>query len=155
MYKPKKKKTLAIAKAKKSKARDIQDILNGKKINNATQNVLKSLDGKMSIKDALAKLDEDNALAGQSNRTSKSNSDAMNNFIKEKATARKAILANFLDLTVFDAMNEFTKRFNGLIDEFVKSGKFKKDGKKVTVLNANGEVRIPKRYFATVKDVKK
>jgi len=128
MYKPKKKKTLAIAKAKKSKARDIQDILNGKKINNATQNVLKSLDGKMSIKDALAKLDEDNALAGQSNRTSKSNS---------------------------DAMNEFTKRFNGLIDEFVKSGKFKKDGKKVTVLNANGEVRIPKRYFATVKDVKK
>ena len=128
MYKPKKKKTLAIAKAKKSKARDIQDILNGKKINNATQNVLKSLDGKMSIKDALAKLDEDNALAGQSNRTSKSNS---------------------------DAMNEFTKKFNGLIDEFVKSGKFKKDGKKVTVLNANGEVRIPKRYFATVKDVKK
>ena len=129
MSKPKKRKTsLAIAKANKSKARDIQDILNGKKINNATQNVLKSLDGKMSIKDALAKLDEDNALAGQSNRTSKSNS---------------------------KAMNEFTKRFNGLVDEFVKSGKFKKDGKKVTVLNANGEVRIPKRYFATVKDVKK
>ena len=129
MSKPKKRKTsLAIAKANKSKARDIQDILNGKKINNATQNVLKSLDGKMTLKDALAKLDEDNALAGQSNRTSKSNS---------------------------DAMNEFTKKFNGLIDEFVKSGKFKKDGKKVTVLNANGEVRIPKRYFATVKDVKK
>tara|TARA_R110002020_G_scaffold93763_1_gene226021 strand:+ start:155 stop:541 length:387 start_codon:yes stop_codon:yes gene_type:complete len=128
MYKPKKKKTLAIAKANKSKARDIQDILNGKKINNATQDVLKSLDEKMTLKDALAKLDEDNALAGQSNRTSKSNS---------------------------DAMNEFTKKFNGLIDEFVKSGKFKKDGKKVTVLNANGEVRIPKRYFATDKDVKK
>ena len=129
MSKPKKKTTsLAIAKSKKSKARDIQDILNGKKISNATQDVLKSMNGKMSIKDALAKLDEDNALAGQSNRTSKSNS---------------------------DAMNEFTKRFNGLIDEFVKSGKFKKDGKKVTVLNANGEVRIPKRYFATVKDVKK
>ena len=34
----------------------------------------------------------------------------MNNFIKEKATARKAILTNFLDLTVFDAMNEFTKK---------------------------------------------
>jgi len=79
MSKPKKRKTsLAIAKANKSKARDIQDILNGKKINNATQNVLKSLDGKMTLKDALAKLDEDNALAGQSNRTSKSNSDAMN-----------------------------------------------------------------------------
>ena len=31
----------------------------------------------------------------------------MINFIKEKATARKAILTNFLDLTVFDAMNEF------------------------------------------------
>ena len=128
MYKPKKKTTLAIAKTKKVKARDIQDILNGKKISNATQDVLKSMNGKMSIKDALAKLDKDNALAGQSNRTSKSNS---------------------------DAMNEFTKKFNGLIDEFVKSGKFKKDGKLITVLNANGEVRIPKRYFATVKDVKK
>ena len=129
MSKPKKRKTsLAIAKSNKSKARDIQDILNGKKISNATQDVLKSMNGKMSIKDALAKLDEDNALAGQSNRTSKSNS---------------------------DAMNEFTKRFNGLVDEFVKSGKFKKDGKLITVLNANGEVRIPKRYFATVKDVKK
>ena len=34
----------------------------------------------------------------------------MNNFIKEKATARKAILTNFLDLTVFDAMNEFAKK---------------------------------------------
>ena len=129
MSKPKKKTTsLAIAKSNKSKARDIQDILNGKKISNATQDVLKSMNGKMSIKDALAKLDKDNALAGQSNRTSKSNS---------------------------DAMNEFTKKFNGLIDEFVKSGKFKKDGKLITVLNANGEVRIPKRYFATVKDVKK
>ena len=129
MSKPKKKTTsLAIAKSNKDKARDIQDILNGKKISNATQDVLKSMNGKMSIKDALAKLDKDNALAGQSNRTSKSNS---------------------------DAMNEFTKKFNGLIDEFVKSGKFKKDGKLITVLNANGEVRIPKRYFATVKDVKK
>tara|TARA_Y100000310_G_scaffold140679_1_gene140098 strand:- start:1648 stop:2037 length:390 start_codon:yes stop_codon:yes gene_type:complete len=129
MSKPKKKTTsLAIAKSKKSKARDIQDILNGKKISNATQDVLKSMNGKMSIKDALAKLDKDNALAGQSNRTSKSNS---------------------------DAMNEFTKKFNGLIDEFVKSGKFTREGKVVTVKNANGEIRIPKRYFATVKDVKK
>jgi DNA repair exonuclease SbcCD nuclease subunit len=34
----------------------------------------------------------------------------MNNFIKEKATARKSILTNFLDLTVFDAMNEFAKK---------------------------------------------
>ena len=34
----------------------------------------------------------------------------MNNFIKEKATARKAILTNFLDLTVFDSMNEFAKK---------------------------------------------
>jgi len=34
----------------------------------------------------------------------------MNSFIKEKATARKAILTNFLDLTVFDAMNEFAKK---------------------------------------------
>lgn len=34
----------------------------------------------------------------------------MNNFIKEKASARKAILANFLDLTVFDGINEFAKK---------------------------------------------
>ncbi len=34
----------------------------------------------------------------------------MNNFIKEKASARKAILSNFLDLTVFDGMNEFSKK---------------------------------------------
>jgi len=34
----------------------------------------------------------------------------MNNFIKEKASARKAILANFLDLTVFDSMNEYAKK---------------------------------------------
>jgi len=41
----------------------------------------------------------------------------MNNFIKEKATARKAILANFLDLTVFDAMNEFAKKECALLKQ--------------------------------------
>jgi exonuclease SbcC len=34
----------------------------------------------------------------------------MNNFIKEKASARKAILANFLDLTVFDGINDYAKK---------------------------------------------
>ena len=42
--------------------------------------------------------------------TSLSSQGDMNNFIKEKASARKAILANFLDLTVFDGMNEFSKK---------------------------------------------
>ena len=41
----------------------------------------------------------------------------MNNFIKEKATARKAILTNFLDLTVFDAMNEFAKKECALLKQ--------------------------------------
>ena len=33
----------------------------------------------------------------------------MNTFIKEKATSRKNILSNFLDLTVFDKMNDYAK----------------------------------------------
>ena len=41
----------------------------------------------------------------------------MNNFIKEKATARKAILTNFLDLTVFDSMNEFAKKECALLKQ--------------------------------------
>tara|TARA_Y100000992_G_scaffold301943_1_gene274277 strand:- start:2299 stop:5430 length:3132 start_codon:yes stop_codon:yes gene_type:complete len=42
--------------------------------------------------------------------TSLSSQGDMNNFIKEKASSRKAILANFLDLTVFDGINDFSKK---------------------------------------------
>ena len=41
--------------------------------------------------------------------TSLASQGAMNTFIKEKATARKNILSNFLDLSVFDKMNEYAK----------------------------------------------
>ena len=34
----------------------------------------------------------------------------MNTFIREKASARKTILANFLDMTVFDKMNDLAKK---------------------------------------------
>lgn len=34
----------------------------------------------------------------------------MNTFIKEKASSRKNILSNFLDLTIFDKMNEYAKK---------------------------------------------
>jgi DNA repair exonuclease SbcCD ATPase subunit len=34
----------------------------------------------------------------------------MNNFIKEKATARKNILSNFLDMNIFDILNEHAKK---------------------------------------------
>jgi DNA repair exonuclease SbcCD ATPase subunit len=42
--------------------------------------------------------------------TSLASQGEMNTFIKEKATARKNILSNFLDLTVFDKMNEFARK---------------------------------------------
>ena len=41
--------------------------------------------------------------------TSLASQGQMNTFIKEKATARKNILSNFLDLSVFDKMNEYAK----------------------------------------------
>ena len=40
-----------VVKAKQNKANDLTAILNGKKINNVTQDVLKSFDDTMSLKD--------------------------------------------------------------------------------------------------------
>ena len=94
------------------------------KINNATQDILKSLDSKMSLEEALKKLDSDGKLANASNRTSSKNS---------------------------DVMNEFKNEFDKLTDKFVKDGKFTKKGKKVTVLNVDKDIRLPKMYFATDK----
>ena len=62
--------TKDVVKMKQSKANDLTAILNGKKINNVTQDVLKSFDDKMTLKDVLAKLDEEKLLANTSNRTS-------------------------------------------------------------------------------------
>jgi len=42
--------------------------------------------------------------------TSLASQGEMNTFIKEKATSRKNILSNFLDLTVFEKMNEYSKK---------------------------------------------
>ena len=42
--------------------------------------------------------------------TSLASQGQMNNFIREKASARKAILTNFLDLAVFDKMNDIAKK---------------------------------------------
>ena len=94
------------------------------KINNATQDILKSLDSKMSLEDALKKLDSDGKLANASNRTSSKNS---------------------------EVMNEFKNEFDKLTDKFVKAGKFTKKDKKVTVLNVDKDIRLPKMYFATDK----
>lgn len=94
------------------------------KINNATQDILKSLDSKMTLDEALKKLDNDGKLANASNRTSAKNS---------------------------DVMNEFKNEFDKLTDKFVKDGKFTKKGKKVTVLNVDKDIRLPKMYFATDK----
>ena len=45
--------------------------------------------------------------------TSLSSQGEINNFIKEKAAARKGILSNFLDLEVFDKMSELAKKESG------------------------------------------
>lgn len=117
--------TKDVIKAKQSKMRDITAILNGKKINNVTQDVLKSFDDKMTLKDVLAKLDEEKVLANTSNRTSSKSS---------------------------DVMIEFKTKFDELVTDFVKSKKFAKDDKnRVTCKNVDDEIRIPKMYYATSK----
>ena len=117
--------TKDVVKMKQSKANDLTAILNGKKINNVTQDVLKSFDDKMTLKDVLAKLDEEKLLANTSNRTS------------SKST---------------EVMIEFKTKFDALVTDFVKSKKFAKDDKnRVTCKNVDDEIRIPKMYYATSK----
>ena len=77
------------------------------------------------MEDALKKLEENNQLASASNRTSSKNTEVMNSF-----------------------KNDFEK----LVKDYVKSGKFKKDDKRITVKNVDGAIRIPKMYFASNKD---
>ena len=61
----------------------------------------------------------------------------MNNFIKEKATARKAILANFLDLTVFDKMNEFAKKECAILKQQASSLNKEDWGKQISIKENN------------------
>jgi cephalosporin hydroxylase len=117
--------TKDVIKMKQSKANDLTAILNGKKINNVTQDVLKSFDDTMTLKDVLAKLDAEKLLANTSNRTS------------SKST---------------EVMIEFKTKFDELVTDFVKSKKFAKDDKnRVTCKNVDDEIRIPKMYYATSK----
>ena len=47
--------------------------------------------------------------------TSLASQGEINNFIKEKAAARKNILSNFLDLEIFDKINEMAKKDSGFL----------------------------------------
>ena len=53
--------------------------------------------------------------------TSLASQGEMNTFIKERATARKNILSNFLDLSVFDKMNEFAKNESSELKSKIKT----------------------------------
>lgn len=52
--------------------------------------------------------------------TSLASQGEMNTFIKEKATARKNILSNFLDLSVFDTLNDLAKKETAAIRNDLK-----------------------------------
>ena len=55
--------------------------------------------------------------------TSLASQGEMNTFIKEKATARKNILSNFLDLTIFDKMNEYARKESSVLKGRINSYK--------------------------------
>ena len=106
------------------------EVKKSKKVSNATQSKLIDLmksNKKISLEDALKKLEDNNELASASNRTSSKNT---------------------------DVMNEFKTEFDSLVNKFVKDKKFTRDNKRVTVLNVDKAIRIPKMYFASNKDSK-
>tara|TARA_R100000458_G_C8219339_1_gene204215 strand:+ start:544 stop:951 length:408 start_codon:yes stop_codon:yes gene_type:complete len=115
----------------KTDSSKVTEVKKTKKVSNATQSKLIDLmksNKKITLEDALKKLEDNNELASASNRTSSKNT---------------------------DVMNEFKSEFDSLVDKFVKDKKFTKDNKRVTVLNVDKAIRIPKMYFATSKDSKK
>ena len=106
------------------------EVKKSKKVSNATQSKLIDLmksNKKISLEDALKKLEDNNELASASNRTSSKNT---------------------------DVMNEFKTEFDSLVNKFVKDKKFTRDNKRVTVLNVDKAIRIPKMYYASNKDSK-
>lgn len=111
-------------------SKQVIEVKKAKKVSNATQSKLMNLmksDKKITLAQALQKLDDSNQLASASNRTSAKNT---------------------------DVMNEFKSEFDALVDKFVKDKKFTKSDKRVTVLNVDKAIRIPKMYFASDKDSK-
>ena len=115
----------------KTDSSKVTEVKKTKKVSNATQDKLRDLiksNKNISLDEALKKLKENDDLASASNRTSSKNT---------------------------DVMNEFKSEFDSLVDKFVKDKKFTKDNKRVTVLNVDKAIRIPKMYFATSKDSKK
>ena len=115
----------------KTDSSKVTEVKKNKKVSNATQDKLRDLiksNKNISLDEALKKLEENDHLASASNRTSSKNT---------------------------DVMNEFKSEFDSLVDKFVKDKKFTKDNKRVTVLNVDKAIRIPKMYFATSKDSKK
>lgn len=70
--------------------------------------------------------------------TSLASQGEMNVFVKEKATARKNILSNFLDMNVFDLMNEVAKKETAELRSEVKRFSTESSwNKKIEDLNAN------------------
>ena len=115
----------------KTDSSKVTEVKKNKKVSNATQDKLRDLiksNKNISLDEALKKLKENDDLASASNRTSSKNT---------------------------DVMNEFKSEFDSLVDKFVKDKKFTRDNKRVTVLNVDKAIRIPKMYFATSKDSKK
>ena len=105
----------------------VTEVKKSKKVSNATQSKLIDLmksNKKISLEDALKKLEDNNELASASNRTSSKNT---------------------------DVMNEFKSEFDSLVNKFVKDKKFTRDNKRVTVLNVDRAIRLPKMYFASDK----
>ena len=75
--------------------------------------------------------------------TSLASQGEMNSFIKEKATARKSILSNFLDLTVFDKMNEYARK---------ESGDLKSKINTYQKVDWDKEIRIKSSLLDTLKE---
>jgi|TARA_R110002020_G_scaffold162594_1_gene348360 hypothetical protein len=123
-------KTVKVNSSNADSSKQVIEVKKAKKVSNATQSKLMNLmksDKKITLAQALQKLDDSNQLASASNRTSAKNT---------------------------DVMNEFKSEFDALVDKFVKDKKFTKSDKRVTVLNVDKAIRIPKMYFASDKDSK-
>lgn len=98
--------------------------------------------------------------------TSLASQGEMNTFIKEKATARKNILSNFLDLSVFDKMNEFAKNESSDLKSKIKTFEkihwnkeiaIKESSKRLVQEDLDGiEIQIEKRksiYESLIKEL--
>jgi len=98
--------------------------------------------------------------------TSLASQGEMNTFIKEKATSRKNILSNFLDLTVFDKLNEYAKKESSTLkskigtfkkldwDKEISNSKNKEQSNQEKIDgNKKEEIRLRKLYEEAVKNL--